>query len=107
MMTVFSTGTALGSSHPPTPMTGTRSTVWLKVVIIKYPSDVVIGSGSAGTGLWKWLNVSQFTNSMTEPAITFTVTASNLVQTFQIGARENGLDIDRLVFGNSSYKFTV
>jgi len=73
----------------------------------EYPSDVVIGSGSAGIGLWKWLNVSQLTNSMTEPAIAFTVTASNLVQTFQIGARENGLDIDRLVFGNSSYKFTV
>jgi CubicO group peptidase (beta-lactamase class C family) len=71
------------------------------------PWHVVAGSGSAGIGLWKWLNVSQLTNSMTEPAITFTVTASNLVQTFQIGARENGLDIDRLVFGNSSCKFMV
>jgi len=71
------------------------------------PGDVVTGSGSAGIGLWKWLNVSQLTNAETEPAIPFTVTAGNLAQTFQIGARENGLDIDRLVFSTTTNTFTV
>jgi len=73
------------------------------------PSDSVAGIGSAGSQVWKWVNLSQYDNpgSGSEAPLTFAVTAGNLTQTFQIGAREDGLDIDRLVFGTTAYQFTV
>lgn len=55
-------------------------------------TDVVTGGGSLGGGMWKWINLSQFTG---QPG--FTASAGNLTQTFQIGARENGLDLDKFV----------
>lgn len=72
-------------------------------------NDVVTGDGSAGSQTWKWVNVSQFnpSGSGTESAITFTVPAGNLTQTFQIGARENGLELDKFAFGLTNYTFTV
>ncbi|MGA3284006.1 MAG: BNR-4 repeat-containing protein [Verrucomicrobiota bacterium] len=66
------------------------------------PNDVVTGGGTVGNNIWKWINLSQFA-----PGPTFAVTATNLTQTFQIGGREDGLDIDKLVFGTSGYTFTV
>src|ERR1017187_191906 len=71
------------------------------------PSDVVSGSGSAGYPVWKWVNLSQFTTGKGETPITFTVSAGNLTQTFQIGARENGLDFDKFAFGTVGTSFTV
>ena len=65
-------------------------------------ADVVTGGGTLGSGVWKWINLSQFASGPT-----FTVTSGNLTQTFQIGARENGLDMDKFVFGTASYVFTV
>ena len=65
-------------------------------------ADVVTGGGSLGGGMWKWINLSLFA-----PGPTFTVTGGNLTQTFQIGAREDGLDMDKFVFGTSGYIFTV
>jgi hypothetical protein len=65
-------------------------------------TDIVTGGGSAGTQVWKWINLSQFA-----PGPTFTVTAGNLTQTFQIGAREDGLAMDKFVFGTAGYNFTV
>src|SRR5215471_353618 len=44
-------------------------------------TDVVTGGGSLGGGVWKWINLSQFTAQQG-----FTVSAGNLNQTFQIGA---------------------
>ncbi len=70
-------------------------------------TDVVTGRGSAGSGVWKWVNLSQYTDSSSEPPITFTVPAGNLTQIFQIGAREHGLEIDKLVFAPAGYFFTV
>jgi len=69
-------------------------------------SNVVQGEGQDGTGVWKWLNLSEFNNGGAPP-MTFDVPESGLTQTFQIGARENGLDIDKLVFGLSHLYFTV
>ena len=71
------------------------------------PGDAVSGTGSAGIGVWKWINLSEFANSSSEAGITFTVTSGNLTQTFQIGAREDGFDVDAIVFGTSSYVFAV
>ncbi len=70
-------------------------------------SDVVSGSGSAGILVWKWINLSDYTGTFGETPISFTVTAGNLTQTFQIGARENGLDFDKFAFGTAGTSFTV
>lgn len=67
-----------------------------------YVSD---NAGTAGSTIFKWVNMSVFNGG--ETPITFVVPAGNLTQTFQIGARENGLDIDRFVFGLTSYRYTV
>ena len=65
-------------------------------------TDAVTGGGTAGSGLFKWINLSLFAAGPT-----FSVTAGNLNQTFQIGGREDGLDLDKFVFGTSGYTFTV
>ncbi len=71
--------------------------------------DLVVGLGAAGSQVWKWVNLSQYTNSGSgsENPITFSVTAGNLTQTFQIGAREDGLDFDKFAFALTGYSFTV
>ncbi|HEU5124244.1 MAG TPA: choice-of-anchor tandem repeat GloVer-containing protein [Verrucomicrobiae bacterium] len=69
--------------------------------------DVVAGNGSLGINVWKWINFSDYTGAFGEPPISFSVSADSLTQTFQIGARENGLDIDKLVFGSEGTPFTV
>jgi hypothetical protein len=74
----------------------------LNVAGFSNSTDVVTGSGTLGGGMWKWINLSQFTSQTG-----FTVTAGNLTQTFQIGAREDGLNIEKLVFGTANYTFTV
>jgi glucuronoarabinoxylan endo-1,4-beta-xylanase len=65
-------------------------------------TDVVTGGGTLGSGMWKWINLSEFTGQAG-----FTVNEGNLTQTFQIGAREDGLDIDKFVFGTANDTFTV
>jgi endo-1,4-beta-xylanase len=64
----------------------------------------VDGAGGAGTGVWKWINLSRFNGG--EAPISFTVAAGALTQTFQLGAREDGLDIDKVVFGQTGLFFT-
>ncbi|MBX0290279.1 endo-1,4-beta-xylanase [Hymenobacter sp. HSC-4F20] len=65
----------------------------------------VDGAGGATNNVWKWINLSKFNGG--EAPINFTVAAGSLTQTFQIGAREDGLDIDKLVFGATGLYFTV
>ena len=38
---------------------------------------------------------------------TYTVVPGKLMQTFQIGGRENGLDMDKFVFGTTNAALTV
>lgn len=67
---------------------------------------IVSGGGSVATnGIWKWIGMSDFNGG--EAPVSFTITAANLTQTFQIGGRENGLDFDKFVFGLNNYYFTV
>lgn len=85
----------------------TNSSDWILVnglagVGVTEPDSVVTGAGSAGIGVWKWINLSQFA-----PGATFKAAEGNLVQTFQIGSRENGLDIDAFVFGINGMTYTV
>jgi glucuronoarabinoxylan endo-1,4-beta-xylanase len=65
-------------------------------------NDIVTGGGTAGNNVWKWINLSLYA-----PGPTFKVTTTNLTQTFQIGARETGLDLDAFAFGLSYYTYTV
>ena len=69
------------------------------------PTDVVAGAGTVSSGAWKWIDVSQFNGG--QAPISFTVTAGNLTQTFQIGGREDGLNLDKFVFGTAGTSFTV
>jgi hypothetical protein len=55
--------------------------------------------------VWKWIDISQFNGG--QAPINFTVPAGNLTQTFQIGGREDGLDLDKFAFGTTGTSFTV
>ena len=68
-------------------------------------TDVVDGPGTLGSGLWKWVNLKNAYQST--PGQPFLVNIDSLDQIFQIGGRENGLDIDKLAFGKTSLTFTV
>ncbi|HEX8330817.1 MAG TPA: endo-1,4-beta-xylanase [Hymenobacter sp.] len=78
----------------------------LNVVGYNTPTLAVDGGGGITTNAWKWVNLSKFTGNGTVP-ITYTVTAGSLTQTIQIGAREDGLDFDKFVFGQTGLFFTV
>jgi len=100
----FFYGNGFGSKSP------TNNADWilcnnLSTVGFTNASDIVTGGGTAGNQVWKWINLSEFNGGQTP--ITFTVTAGNLTQTFQIGAREDGLYLDAFVFGTANYTFTV
>ena len=69
-------------------------------------TQVVDGGGGASTGVWKWINISKYSFGGAA-LVTYTVPAGSLTQTFQIGAREDGLDFDKFVFGQSGLYFTV
>jgi endo-1,4-beta-xylanase len=70
------------------------------------PEDVVREPGGLGSNVWKWVNLSRNGYQGGSP-ISFMVPEDSLTQTFQIGAREDGLDIDKFVFGKSNLYFTV
>ncbi|MBN1133163.1 MAG: endo-1,4-beta-xylanase [Bacteroidales bacterium] len=67
--------------------------------------ELVDGGGSAGSNVWKWINLSQFAEG-DGPEI-YVVQEDSLVRIFQVGARENGLYFDKFVFGKSGLYFTV
>lgn len=53
---------------------------------------------------WKWLNVSQIWNTS---EWSYVISPGSLKVTFEIGAREDGLSIDKLVFGKTGVNYTV
>ena len=68
-------------------------------------TDVVMNQGDAATGVWKWVCFSDFTGYGIP--ITFRVDQGELTRTFEIGARENGFDIDKIAFGRAGIYYTV
>ncbi|HOV98260.1 MAG TPA: endo-1,4-beta-xylanase [Bacteroidota bacterium] len=70
------------------------------------PANVVYDPGGAGTGVWKWVNLSR-NKYQGDTTVTFKVEADSVVKIFQIGGREDGLDIDKFAFGRSDLYFTV
>lgn len=69
-------------------------------------SDVVEEAGSAGSQVWKWVNVSKNFFG-TSANTTFYVAPDSLTRIFQIGSREDGLYIDKLAFGKANLYYTV
>ena len=69
-------------------------------------SDIVYDPGTVGSEIWKWVNVSLNTYQSGEPD-SFYVSIDSLTKTFQIGSREDGLEIDKFAFGKSTLFFTV
>lgn len=53
-----------------------------------------------------WVNLSEETGNFGETGVTFVVPGGSLTQTFQIGAREDGLRFDAIAFGTSTDTFT-
>jgi endo-1,4-beta-xylanase len=68
-------------------------------------SAFVTGVGTGGSQIWKWVNLTQDTIQF--PGYSFYVSPDSLTKTFQIGTREDGLDIDKLAFGKNNLFFTV
>jgi endo-1,4-beta-xylanase len=68
-------------------------------------SAFVTGTGTVGSQVWKWVNLTQDTIQF--PADSFYVSIDSLTKTFQIGTREDGLDIDKFTFGKANLYFTV
>jgi endo-1,4-beta-xylanase len=69
------------------------------------PLATVDAQGGAGIGVWKWVNHK---NGIGDPSgMPLWVPLDSLTQTFEIGARETGLDIDKLAFGRADLFFTV
>lgn len=101
----FYYGSSFGAKSP------TTDSDWItanNLASVGYTSatQVVEGAGPAAqNNVWKWINLSKFNGG--EAPVSFTVTAGNLTQTFQIGGREDGFDIDKVVFGASGLYFTV
>lgn len=69
------------------------------------PDEIVTGGGNVGQETWKWINISQFLNI--ESPVYFNVENIDGQITFAIGAREDGLDIDKIAFGKAELIFTV
>ncbi|MEM6645878.1 MAG: endo-1,4-beta-xylanase [Bacteroidota bacterium] len=67
--------------------------------------DPVREKGTAGNGVWKWVNLSR--NDFGEAPEDFSVPLRRLTRTFQIGGREDGLEIDKFAFVNPSLFYTV
>lgn len=67
--------------------------------------EIVHEAGGLGSGVWKWVNLS--TNAYQSGATHTFVVDGELTQTFQIGAREDGMDIDKIAFGKSWLYYTV
>ena len=73
------------------------------------PNEIVRDAGGLGSGVWKWVNLSRNAyQGSAESLVTFIIDdPDSLTQTFQIGAREDGLDIDKIAFGKSYLYYTV
>jgi endo-1,4-beta-xylanase len=68
-------------------------------------NDVVREAGGLGSNVWKWVNLSR-NDYQSNGKLVFTI-EDTLTRTFQIGGREDGLDIDKLAFGKSYLYYTV
>jgi endo-1,4-beta-xylanase len=78
----------------------------LSTVGYSLPEQIVAGGIGVplGTG-FRWINLAEYNGG--DAPVRFTVAAGALVQTLQIGAREDGLEIDKLALVASAVSQTV
>jgi endo-1,4-beta-xylanase len=67
--------------------------------------DLVRRGGVPETGSWNWVNVSSYAGPLA--SFSFTVPPGRLTQTLELGAREDGLSIDKLAFGPARITHSV
>lgn len=68
--------------------------------------DAIVAVGSLpAAGTWNWVNLSTFVAAPGRQG--FKVEADQLSQVFEMGARENGLDIDKIAFAPARISHTV
>lgn len=67
--------------------------------------EVVTGAGDAGQSVWKWVNISAFINA--QSPLSYQVDEPGATLHFRIGAREDGLDFDKIAFGKAALLYTV
>lgn len=67
--------------------------------------EVVTGEGNASTQTWKWINISEYLSS--ESSVEYSVENTDESLVFCIGAREDGLYIDKIAFGKADFYYTV
>ncbi len=97
----FYVGNGFGAKNPAT-NSDWRALNGLGGVGFAALSDIVQATGgTAGAGIWKWIDVTGIAG------VSFNVPSAALVQTMDIGGRENGFDIDKLVFGPAANTVTV
>ncbi len=70
-------------------------------------TDIVDAAGTAGSEVWKWVNITKNLFPADISMHAFSAPLTNLTQTFQIGSREDGLNIDKFSFGKIQLYFTV
>lgn len=86
--------------------------LWIRVNNIDYgatgPDEYVLGpeENTAGFEVFKWINASEMGEGAAGGTI-FVVEVDSLTKVFQIGSREDGLDIDKIAFGNADLFYTV
>ncbi len=68
------------------------------------PSQWVVNGGLLGSQVWKWVRVSGFDGAADQ---LYVVEEGSLTQTFRIGGREDGFEIDKIAFARSDLFFTV
>jgi endo-1,4-beta-xylanase len=70
------------------------------------PEQLVAGGLGVPLGVgFRWINLAEYDGG--EAPVRFTVAEGALLQTIQIGAREDGLDLDKLAFVRSDVSQTV
>ncbi len=100
----FFNGNGFGTKSP------TSEADWIRVnnlnsVGYTSPDAIVGGSGNAGSNIWKWINLSEFMGDEIPIAFDVQETASPLI--LQIGAREDGLLLDKIAFAPADQPVTV
>ncbi|MFA9391122.1 MAG: endo-1,4-beta-xylanase [Prolixibacteraceae bacterium] len=70
-------------------------------------NDVVKDLGSVGSEVWKWVNISQNFYAGGSSNLAFTVNSDEIIKTFQIGSREDGLQFDKFAFGRTDLFYWV
>jgi len=75
---------------------------WIKPPTSNNDWIQINGCDNLTSDAWFWINLSEDTCQWGEAGVTFEVPAGELTQTFQIGAREDGLRFDAFVFSTQT-----